>query len=337
MQMDEYFSELMLFGGPIGINLRSCLGGKGAYVDSFYKEPFGGVKIGDILWQINDIYLHDISIEEIRQMVKNSTGPMKLIFKSFPPLILSDESENSENNGDSDMKERLESAALHLLHDLRGRSWIKRVIKQSYPEYAYKYAKFTILYDTYQLLKELLAVFPEDELCNIEMTPYFAALFSYAKLELPVISAASLLHSQIIKMLNGMVVKEIAIDGELDNSSKASSIHPSSCERPTATNMDNDDINRLQLLVDQLETDYKDLVSKDIIPVLQDILRSEHPSLLKYRAYLYYQFQGLTLNNDKASSVALFPFLSITDLIESQSGEIIVLTLFLLSIKKFEW
>jgi hypothetical protein len=316
--MDEYCSELMLFGGPIGINLKSCLGGKGAYVDSFYKEPFGGVKIGDILWQINETPLNEISIEEIRQMVKNATGPMKLMFKSFPPLISCDDSDSN----DIGMKQRLECATLQLLHDLRGRSWIKRIIKQTFPEVANKYAQFTLLYDCYQLLQLILIQFPVEELIKVSIPS--ATEHSSSN------SAVTYLHHEISKMISGVVFPETS-------SNNGSGVNEELSQQGERVRSNENEIENVMTLLTNIEKEYKELLSKDIVPVLQNILLSEHPGMLKYRSYLYYQMKDFPTPNCKNTIGPLFPYLSISDIVVSKSGELSVLVLFLLTMKRYEW
>lgn len=316
MQVEEYFSELLLFGGPIGINLKSCLGGKGAYVDSFYKEPFGGVKIGDILWQINGTQLDNVSIEEIRQIVKIATGPVKLVFKSFPPLILREDTEPSDQIDDNHIKNRLDHASLQLLHDLRGRSWIKRIVKHSYFEASQIYQKYSVLYESYQLLQTAMVSFSEDEMSSIVMSRHDSLNNDYSYC-----SAKEYINGEVEKMISGSY------------SSTTNYVHDNSTisDEPLFVSSNSND---LRSLLNKIKEEYVRLVKEEILPLLQNILISENPSLLKYRSYLYYQLKDLSFPTNDISPI--FPFISPLDILNSKSGELLILIIFLLSMKKFE-
>jgi hypothetical protein len=116
------FSELVIFGGPIGINLMSCMSGQGAYVDSFFKDVLGNVCIGDLLWSVNGVSVHNVVIEEIRQIIKNSPSPITLLFKklsAFRCVAVTD------NDCGEDRQ------VWQLLTDLRARAWIRLLVQHS--------------------------------------------------------------------------------------------------------------------------------------------------------------------------------------------------------------
>lgn len=112
--------ELVLFGGPLGINLKSCLGNQGAYIDSFYKTAYAGVNVGDLLCSINEKDVRTMRIEEIRWLIKNSKQPISLKFQSVFDYWPKNTAEGSN----------LPIETIKLILDQRFRSWTKRLLKE---------------------------------------------------------------------------------------------------------------------------------------------------------------------------------------------------------------
>jgi hypothetical protein len=109
----------------LGVSLRSRIGGKGCYIDSFLEEngersgiAATNVRIGDALISINDDDIQDQTIEVIYHKVQSLSFPLRLHFQRHPGPLL------------EDILKEISSIRVLCYY-----SWIKRYIKYSSSDY----------------------------------------------------------------------------------------------------------------------------------------------------------------------------------------------------------
>lgn len=124
---------------PLGINLRSCFGQQGAYVDSFYRANDGeyfeaqkskAIQIGDIIWSINNIDVHHRTLEDIRKILLTISFPLTLIFHH---------PKSAELNCDE------------ILNNLNNRTWIGKYIRDVRRVQEKDYVAFVRLHEFFTL------------------------------------------------------------------------------------------------------------------------------------------------------------------------------------------
>ncbi len=154
--------------GPLGINLKSCLNGCGAYVDSFYDNTSSlarkkGLHIGDIIVDLNHKNITMMGLEEIKSLLVQYRGQTLSMTIHRPSPT--------------------EATPSQVMNDLRNRLYIKRFLKSNVPVEAVSRRKYdlfcriqeirlslpipSIHYNCYEkvvynaLAEELIELFPE--------------------------------------------------------------------------------------------------------------------------------------------------------------------------------
>jgi hypothetical protein len=159
------YSIVTLSQPPLGINLRSCFGQQGTYVDSFYRTKDGeyfevekskSVQVGDILWCVNDIDVHNRSLEEIRKILLTVSFPLKLSFHhpSPPP--------NHED----------------ILNNLNNRTWIGKYIRDVRRVQEKEYIAFVRLHEFFTL-QDHSPAFPYQDTSSIDQPNHTLQMRGY--------------------------------------------------------------------------------------------------------------------------------------------------------------
>jgi hypothetical protein len=114
---------------PLGIQLKTCVGGKGAYIDSLEIfspiEAPSPLRIGDLLSKIGSDIVEEYSIQSIFQKLQNVERPVSLTFLRFQ-LSTSTLSPTSSTPTIQSLDE--------LTWDFRNYLWFKKYLKAKYPE-----------------------------------------------------------------------------------------------------------------------------------------------------------------------------------------------------------
>jgi hypothetical protein len=128
--------------GPLGINLKSCLSGYGAYIDSFYSPnqcdqsssmaEQKGLMIGDILLRVDEVNIELMELDEIQKLLlKLRLSPLTLTIRRLC------------DHGQSNLA--------NVILDVRNRIWIKKFLREDR-----KSLPITKLYDEFIKVTELL-------------------------------------------------------------------------------------------------------------------------------------------------------------------------------------
>lgn len=115
--------------GPLGINLKSCLNGLGAYVDSFYDNTSSlarkkGLHIGDVIVDLNYKNITMMGLEEIKSLLVQYRGQTLFMTIHRPSPT--------------------ETTPSQALNDLRNRLFIKRFLKSNVPVEAVSRRKYDL-------------------------------------------------------------------------------------------------------------------------------------------------------------------------------------------------